>query len=61
MTRRRFLAPTLLLLVTGVVFVGCDNRPSGSGTNRDPGTGDIIIGHVAALTGDTATFGVSSN
>ena len=60
MTRRRLLAPLLLLVVTAVAFVGCKNEQSGSG-GGDSGSGDIIIGQVASLTGDTATFGVSSD
>ena len=58
MTRRRFFASLLLLLTVGSAFIGCKNEQSSGG---DSGTGDIIIGHVASLTGDTATFGVSSN
>jgi len=59
MTRRRFFAPLLLLLAAAGVLNGCENEKSTSGGNG--GTGDIVIGHVASLTGDTATFGVSSN
>jgi branched-chain amino acid transport system substrate-binding protein len=59
MTRRRFLIPLLLLPVLGVL-PGCD-RGSSNSSSGDSGTGDIIIGQVASLTGDTATFGVSSN
>jgi branched-chain amino acid transport system substrate-binding protein len=58
MTRRRFFASLLLLLTVGSAFIGCKNEQSSGG---DSGSGDIIIGHVASLTGDTATFGVSSN
>jgi branched-chain amino acid transport system substrate-binding protein len=59
MTRRRFLIPLLLLPVLGVI-PGC-NRGTSNEPSGDSGTGDIIIGQVASLTGDTATFGVSSN
>jgi branched-chain amino acid transport system substrate-binding protein len=40
-----------------LTLTGCDKAGSSSG---DSGTGDIVIGHVASLTGDTASFGVSS-
>jgi branched-chain amino acid transport system substrate-binding protein len=59
MTRRQFLIPLLLLPVLGVL-PGCD-RGTSNGSSGDSGTGDIIIGQVASLTGDTATFGVSSS
>jgi branched-chain amino acid transport system substrate-binding protein len=58
MTRRRFLIPLILVPVLGVL-PGCDKGSSNS--SADSGTGDIIVGQVASLTGDTATFGVSSN
>lgn len=44
------LAVALSLLVSSV---GCKKE------SRDNSTGDVLIGHVASLTGDTATFGTS--
>jgi len=44
----------LLLLALFVLVGGC-KKESGSSS-----TGDVVIGHVASLTGDTATFGVSA-
>jgi branched-chain amino acid transport system substrate-binding protein len=52
--------PLRLLLVAGVVAmatVACERRPGGS---TDDGTGDIVIGMFASLTGDGASFGQSS-
>lgn len=55
--RKRVIALLLLgLLPLGVV--ACDKKDS-AGSGTDSGTGDIIIGHVASLSGDTATFGTS--
>jgi branched-chain amino acid transport system substrate-binding protein len=41
---------------------GCKKEDSGgSATTQRSETGDIVIGHLASMTGDTATFGVSSD
>jgi branched-chain amino acid transport system substrate-binding protein len=72
--RRRAGVTTVLLLALGLLSVavappGCD-RDSGSGTKGGSKagatgggttTGDIVIGHFASMTGDTATFGVSAD
>jgi branched-chain amino acid transport system substrate-binding protein len=51
--------PSLLtLLACSLALAGC-NRGDGSGGGGSSSTGDIVIGHVASLTGDTATFGTS--
>jgi hypothetical protein len=34
---------------------------SGGGRQSSSSTGDILIGHFASMTGDTATFGVSAD
>lgn len=52
----------LLLLALGMtpllfVLPGCDR----DGATSSATTGDILIGHYASMTGDTATFGVSSD
>ena len=47
------IAATALLLAT-ILTTGCNKRSSGS-------SNEILIGHVASLTGDTATFGVSAD
>jgi branched-chain amino acid transport system substrate-binding protein len=57
MRRRGFLTA----LMTAVVFCGlwltaCNKQSGGNG-----GSGDINIGEFASLTGDTATFGISSD
>ena len=52
--------PLRLLILVGVVAmaaVACEWRPGGS---SDDGTGDIVIGLFASLTGDGASFGQSS-
>jgi branched-chain amino acid transport system substrate-binding protein len=49
------------LLLTGLLplfAAACDKNDGGS---ADAGTGDVVIGHVASMTGDTATFGTSSD
>lgn len=55
-----FLAAVLMPIL------GCDKGDSsggGSATTRPGGgdTGEIVIGHLASMTGDTATFGVSAD
>src|SRR6476469_625771 len=58
----------LALLSFALCFatVGCD-RDAGGGSGGGAGgrstssTGDILIGHFASMTGDTATFGVSAD
>jgi branched-chain amino acid transport system substrate-binding protein len=47
------IAATALLLAT-VVTAGCNKRGGGN-------SNEVVIGHVASLTGDTATFGVSAD
>ncbi len=47
---------TFAVAVSGVAIMGCgDDSDSGANSN------EILIGHVASLTGDTATFGVSAD
>jgi branched-chain amino acid transport system substrate-binding protein len=49
-----------LLVVLGLAFgatAACERRPSGT---ADSGTGDILVGLYASLTGDGASFGQSS-
>jgi branched-chain amino acid transport system substrate-binding protein len=48
---------TALLAFAG----GCKKEDDGGATTRGTETGDILIGHLASMTGDTATFGVSSD
>jgi branched-chain amino acid transport system substrate-binding protein len=45
------------LLSLGVVSPGCDRGGGGSTS----GANEIVIGHFASMTGDTATFGVSAD
>ena len=53
MIHRRFFAASMVLC--GLVFwAGCDGGKSSS-------TNEILIGHVASTSGDTATFGVSAD
>lgn len=49
---RKFLSAFLVAILAA--FIGCDQQGGSSGN-----TNTIILGHVASLTGDTATFGVS--
>jgi branched-chain amino acid transport system substrate-binding protein len=48
----------LLLATSLLVSFSCNKGGDGSGSSS---TGDIVIGHVASKTGDTATFGVSAD
>src|SRR5258708_4565386 len=60
----------LSLALLSIVSSGCD-RDAGGGSGGGSGggaggassssSGDILIGHFASMTGDTATFGVSSD
>ena len=55
----------LSLALLALVSSGCD-RDAGGGSGGGGGassssSGDILIGHFASMTGDTATFGVSSD
>jgi len=63
--RRRAGVPTVLMLALGLLSLtaappGCDKDSSSSGGSTGS-TGDILIGHYASMTGDTATFGVSAD
>jgi branched-chain amino acid transport system substrate-binding protein len=51
----RFWA-VLACCIVIVSYLGCSQKSDSSS-----GTGDVVIGHVASLTGDTATFGVSAD
>src|SRR4051794_16922752 len=53
---QRFLAASTLICICFTAF-SCNRGSSSSGGS----SGDILIGHVASLTGDTATFGVSAD
>src|SRR5690349_10386382 len=57
---KRFLS-LLTLLACSLALAGCNRGEGGGGGSSSSSTGDIVIGHVASLTGDTATFGVSSD
>src|ERR1041385_1513730 len=48
----RGLLSSLLALTLALLFCGCD---------KSSNTNEIVIGHVASMTGDTATFGVSAD
>lgn len=52
MPHRLLLLPLALLAVA----VGCKKDPAG-----DTGTGDIVVGHYASMTGNEANFGVSTD
>ena len=57
---RRMSSCVRLLMVLGAVLTrlaACERRPSGT---TDDGTGDILVGVYASLTGDGASFGQSS-
>src|SRR5687767_1240496 len=64
--RRRAGVTTLFLLALGMLALsiappGCDREGGGGGGSSSSTTGDIVIGHFASMTGDTATFGVSAD
>lgn len=52
-----------LVVVCVVATVSCDNLAPevSSVTAKDPGTGPIVIGHFASMTGSEATFGQSTD
>ena len=50
----RIVTAAAALLLATVLLAGC-NKKTGGASN------DVVIGHVASLTGDTATFGVSAD
>lgn len=53
---RQWLPATCLICCVWLIgFVGCDKSSSSVGSN------DVLVGHVASLNGDTATFGVSAD
>src|SRR6478735_698475 len=52
------LAVSLLLFAAAVP--GCDRREGGGGRSAS-NSSEIVIGHFASMTGDTATFGVSAD
>jgi branched-chain amino acid transport system substrate-binding protein len=51
---RLFLAAAAI----GIMAAGCERRPSTE--SADTGTGDILVGFYGSLTGDGASFGLSS-
>jgi branched-chain amino acid transport system substrate-binding protein len=53
----------VVALAVPVLTVACDNlSPDFSGvTSKDPGTGPIVIGHFASMTGTEATWGQSTD
>lgn len=62
--RRRAGVTTLFLLALGVLSLavapsGCDRDGSDGGSSSS--SSEILIGHYASMTGDTATFGVSAD
>ena len=62
--RRRAGVTTLFLLALGVLSLtamppGCDRDRSDGGSTSS--SSEILIGHYASMTGDTATFGVSAD
>jgi branched-chain amino acid transport system substrate-binding protein len=65
--RRRAGVTALFLLALGLLSVlvapfGCDrDGSSSSGGGSASGSSEIVIGHFASMTGDTATFGVSAD
>jgi branched-chain amino acid transport system substrate-binding protein len=48
----------LCLLLIALLVAGCDNS---SNNNASSTTGDIVIGHYGSLTGNEATFGISTD
>ncbi len=66
MARRRSIARKACILALAAIAVlatSCDNlAPDVSGvTSKDDGTGPILIGHYASMTGSEATFGQSTD
>jgi branched-chain amino acid transport system substrate-binding protein len=64
--RRRAGMTTVLMLSLGVLALsvappGCDRDSGGGGGGSGAASGEIVIGHYASMTGDTATFGVSAD
>lgn len=57
MTMRRRNVLALFAAASTGALVGCKNGKEGGGNGDSGGTGDIVIGHYASLTGDTAHYG----
>src|SRR5437763_15667899 len=53
----RLKIAALLPCLGMLLAYGCSQKSESGGTS----TGEILIGHVASLNGDTATFGVSAD
>ena len=64
MRRRAGVTPYLLLALGAVALCvappGCDRDGGGAGGSASSSS-EIVIGHFASMTGDTATFGVSAD
>jgi branched-chain amino acid transport system substrate-binding protein len=57
---KRFIATCWFCISTLLItLAGCSRNDSGGGSGVS--SNEILIGHVASLTGDTATFGVSAD
>ena len=67
MRLRPTAAGLVLAAILSCLFIACDRDAGGDGNGNGGGgrtastTGDILIGHFASMTGDTATFGVSAD
>jgi branched-chain amino acid transport system substrate-binding protein len=61
--RRGWTGRGALVVALAVLAASCDNlSPEVSGvTSRDPGTGPIVIGHFASMTGTETTWGQSTD
>ena len=58
----RYLSPLLVAFALGVVPLGCDRGSDQDASSAGGGGGNtILIGHVASMSGDTATFGNSAD
>ena len=55
------LPPVVSLLLALVVGTGCDRNEGGGNGRSAANASEIVIGHFASMTGDTATFGVSAD
>ncbi|MBL8962791.1 MAG: ABC transporter substrate-binding protein [Phycisphaeraceae bacterium] len=75
MSAIQLIARAAAVVMVGLSLVGCGKSEGGAGggsggggkgaagasNTNDQGTGDIVIGHYASLTGAEATFGISTD
>lgn len=57
-SRSRFLVAAAIVICT--LSLGCTKKDAGNGAGNESGKSEVLIGHLGALSGSEATFGVNT-